>query len=298
MTHLALNVYHWGDAPQHRLLVECLGPAAQELAGDGLLRRFWFTRFDTRGPHVFALFTPAPGRAEELRGRVAALVEAHLRTHPSDVFISAEELERRHVECRGKELSAIDAEPGIALNDSWRWAQHGDGAYPFGLAAGVEDADAFWGGVQSVALETIAHVRERTGTAAAVRWIAAVDRGLAAAEVNAAEFWHYHASTLLPYLQQRLEEDEAQVLAGLEEAVSGPNRALFQRLWDDGEAWPQARPLVRAAVSARPAEGRSRWALLREVNHFTLAQLGQPVMHNIPLVLYAWHRALAPAAAA
>ncbi|MBV9110681.1 MAG: hypothetical protein JO306_14820 [Gemmatimonadetes bacterium] len=298
MDHLALHVYRWGDGPQRRLLVECLGPAARELAADGLLRRFWFTPFDTRGPHVFALFTPPAGKRDELRARVDERLRAYLAAHPSGLVLSPEELERRHVECRGKQLSTIDTEPGIAPNDSWCWAGHGEGGYPFALGAGLADPDAFWGHVQSQVFESIEHLRGGTGTAAGVRWIAAVDASLAAAGEDPAEYWRYHASTLLMNLQAGLEAAESRVLAGLEDAVSARNRAVFERLWEDGGASPHAGPLVRAAVSARPAEGRSRWALLREVNHFTLAQLGQPVMHQVPLVLYAWHRALAPAAAA
>jgi lantibiotic biosynthesis dehydratase-like protein len=293
VSHLALHVFHWGDAPQNRLIAECLVPAARELRADGASRRFWFTRFDTRGPHVFALFTPAAGREAELRRRLARRLDAYLAAHPSTVELSPEEIERRHVECRGKQLSAIDAEPGFAPNNSYAMAPHPGDGYPFRLGAGVADGDALWDAVEALVFWTVEQQRAGTATPGAVRWMAAVDHALHEGGVDPAEFWRHHATTLLVYLRERLDADEEGVLAALPGAVGERNRALFDALWEgDGPERALARPVVEIVLAPDGRSDAARRSLLREINHFTLAQLGQPVKHHIPLVLYAWQRNL------
>lgn len=298
MPHLAVNVYHWGSAPQHRLLADCLGPAARELQGEGLLDRFWFTRFDTRGPHVCALFTPPAGRDAELRARLGAHLDAYLGAHPSTEIVSDEEIERRHAECRGKQLCVIDDEPGFAANNTYLMAPHPPDGYPFQLGYGVAAEGELWRLVQELALWAIEQLQAGTATAGAVRWIAAVDRELLRAGANPAEFWRHHATTLLVYLEERLEADEAQVLATLPTVVGERNRAVFDRLWSgDTPGMPDAGRLVDIVLAGDGRTPLQQRRLLREVNHCALAQLGQPVLHHIPLVLYAWQRNLPPQAA-
>ncbi|MBV9773856.1 MAG: hypothetical protein JO040_07895, partial [Gemmatimonadetes bacterium] len=112
------------------------------------------------------------------------------------------------------------------------------------------------------------------------------------AGADPAEFWRHHAKTLLVHLEERLEADEAQVLATLPTVVGERNREVFTRLWDETPAWPPARRLVEIVLAGDGRTPGQQRALLREINHFTLAQLGQPVMHHIPLILYAWQRNL------
>jgi hypothetical protein len=292
MTHLALHVYFWGDAETSRLLTDCLGPAARELRDQGLLDRFWFTVFDTRGPHVIAILTSPDAAADEVRRHIGARLDRYLAEHPSTAPLTAEEIDRRHAECRGKRLSAIDDEPGFAPNNSYRMAAHPSDGYPFRRSAELAARDELWRRVQDVTFWAIDQRRARTSTAGAVRWIAWMDHALARAGTDPAEFWRYHAQTLLVYLEERLRGDEAAVLATLPGAVGERNRAVFDRVWDDPSLPPDCQRLVEIVLADDGRTAGEKQALLREVNHFTLAQLGQPVLYHIPLILYAWQRNL------
>ncbi|MET0400024.1 MAG: lantibiotic dehydratase C-terminal domain-containing protein [Longimicrobiaceae bacterium] len=298
MDHLALNVYYWGRAPQVRLLVECLGPALGELREEGLVRRCWWTRFDARGPHLSVLLATADGGAAELRNRLGERVAAYLAEHPSTEPVAPEELEKRHAECRGKQMCALDAEPGFAPNNTFGFTDHAPAGYPFWIFEGLADADRFWDLASGLSLWTIARLRQGAGTRAAVRWVADVDHALRRAGADPAAFWRHHATTLLPPLAGRLESDEAGVLQALPASVGERNRAAFAQVWAEAEATPPAWPflddLLGIILAGGGAPPSRRWMQLREVDHCTLAQLDQPVLLHVPLVLYAWQRNLEP----
>jgi hypothetical protein len=292
MTHLALHVYFWGESELNRLLTDCLGPAARDLRERGLLDRFWFTVFDTRGPHVIAILTASDQAIAAVRQQLCARLDRYLTEHPSTTLLTAGEIERRHAECRGKKLSAIDSEPGFAPNNSYQMAAHGPDGYPFKHGAGVPAADELWGAVQDVAFWAIDQRRDGTATAAAVRWIGWVNGALEGAGADAAKCWRYHAQTLLVYLEERLRKDEAAVLDALPGTVSERNRVVFDRLWDEEARPPACDRLVEIALADDGRTPEQKLQLLRDLNHCTLAQLGQPVQHHIPLILYAWQRSL------
>lgn len=295
MTHLGLNVYCWGQQEQNRLLADGLGPVAREVRDQRLARRFWFTRFDVRGPHIFAVFTPSP---ESSRSRLAEVVsarlEAYLDRHPSQVVLERAELEERHAACRGKSLCAADQASDFAPNNSFALVDHATWAYPFRwsahLAAHEElwrqlDASTFW------ALEELTRGRQ---TAAGIRWLAAVDLALAPSGHAAESYWRYHACTLVLPLTERLERAEEEVTASLPAAVGARNREIFSSLWNDvaETGAPEVERWLALVLADDSRSERQRWSLLREINHSTLAQLGLPVKLQIPLVLYAWLRHL------
>jgi hypothetical protein len=292
MTHLALHVYFWGESEISRLLTDCLGPATQELRDRGLLDRFWFTVFDTRGPHVMAIFTAPAGATGAIRQRLCARLDQYLAEHPSTTLLTPQDIERRHTECRGKKLSVIDAEPGFAPNNSYRMAAHRDDGYPFSRSDGVAAPDELWDVVQEVVFWAIDQRRNGTATSAAVRWIGWMSDALGRGGADAAKYWRYHAQTLLVYLEARLREDEAAVLAALPGAVSKRNRSAFDRLWDKEARPPTCDRLVEIALGDDGRTLEQKQQLMRNLNHCTLAQLGQPVLHHIPLILYAWQRSL------
>ncbi|HEX2202864.1 MAG TPA: lantibiotic dehydratase C-terminal domain-containing protein [Longimicrobium sp.] len=302
LTHLAFNVYHWGDEPQRRLLVEALAPAVRALRAEGVARRVWYAAFDARGPHLFVLLSAPSARADELRERFGALLDAYLAAHPSTETIPPDVLQTRHDECRGKRLCAVDGEEDFAPNDSWRVCEQPADAFPFRLSAGIEDADALWDACGEWALWAVDRIAEGAGTAAGIRWTAALDGALARAGLDAAEYWRFHATTLLVRLQAALEHDEAASLAALPASVGEKNRAAFGRVWAAVEAEPEAwAGLDRLVALAHRPEGetpKERWGLLREINHCVLSQLQQPVRLRVPLVLHAWSRAVAEPAGA
>jgi hypothetical protein len=297
--HLACNVYHWGRGPADRLLAECVAPAVRDLRRAGLAERFWFQRFDARGPHLFLLAGTAPGRAEALREALGARLDAWLAAHPSEEPLTDDELRTRHDQCRGKRLCALDAEPGIAPNNSVRWAPHAPDAYPLSLSAGAAAHDALWGLLSALAEWNLGRLGDAGG--AAVRWMAAVDAELRRAHPAAEGYWRRHAGTLLLGLEERLAADAGAVLDALPRVVGARNAETFGRVWDaveGGEAvWEPLPQLLRMMLAddGRPLDVRLH--MLREINHVVLGQLGQPVAAHVPLVLFAWLRGLAPAAA-
>jgi hypothetical protein len=300
MEHLVCNVHHWGRGPTNRLLAECLVPAVRELRGAGLARRFWFQRFDARGPHLFVLLGTEPGRADELGRLLSTRLEAWIAAHPSTEPLTGDELRTRHEQCRGKRLCALDADPGFAANNSVRWAPHPPDGYPLDLAAGVAERDALWVLLSRLAEWTPGRLDDAPG--AAVRWMAAVDAELRRAHEVAEGYWRFHAGTLLTGLHDRLARDEAAVLEALGRGIGARNCEAFAGPWavvQGGEAvWDGLGELLRVVLAADGRTMEQRLGLLREINHSVLSQLGQSVAAHVPLVLYAWLREASPALAA
>lgn len=296
MKHLVLNVYQGGREDQDRLLAACLGPAVEELRAHGLAPRFWFQRFDARGPHVFVLLGVPDDAVAEVRTRLEERLDAYLAAHPPTEAIGPDEVERRHADCRGKQLCALDAEPGMALPGSYRLAEDPAVPDPLRRTAGLADSERRWRLLGDLALWSIGQLRAGTGSRAAVLWAASADRALRETGEPAAEYWEHHACTLLLGLDERLRTDPESVHARLPGLVGERNADVFARAWErvaaEGAAWPPAgelAALLRAEAAAGPGE---RWRLLRELNHSVLLQLGQPVRLHLPLVLYAWLRNL------
>jgi hypothetical protein len=300
MEHLACNVYHWGRGPADRLLAECLAPAVRALRAEGLMRRFWFQRFDARGPHLFVLAGAAPDRADELRDRLGARLEAWVAAHPSAEPLSDDALRTRHAECRGKQLCALDGEPGIAPNNTLAWTPHSPDGYPLGLTVDVAERDALWTLLSDLAEWTLGRLGGGAGTA--VRWMADVEAELRRAHPGHEGYWPLHAATLLTGLDERLDRDAGAVLGALPRVVGARNAAAFAPAWraaEDGEpAWEGLAPLLRIALADDGRTREARLRLLREINHSVLGQLGQPVAAHVPLVLYGWMHGVSPAVAA
>jgi len=301
--HLGIVVYYWGWRSQDRLLVECLGPLAREFGQQGLADRFWFDRFDARGPHLFAIVTVQAPALPEVAARAVAVLESYLAAQPSREEMSCEEIAARHAECRGKRQCAVDGYPGLATNNTFHVFTHPIQAYPFWLSAGLpREADlwcllsdlAFW------AIEQLAPLDESSPTASAVWLAAAIDRELQHVGSPAAEYWRYHATTLLLGFADRLQEREADVIGGLASAIGVHNRQALLDAWrwceEHPPLWPELPRLTQCLASEVLSESR-RWPLLREILHSALKQLGVPVAQHVPLVLFAWQRNLPVTAA-
>jgi hypothetical protein len=293
--HLGANVYTWGEDAQDRLLVDCLGTAADELRSRGLLELFWYDRFDARGPHLFALFTVPTHAAESARALLADRIEDHLRKFPSTLFLSREEVETRHAECRGKALAAVDRQPGLVENNTYCLFEQPPHGYPFRVSqglAGEAELWGFWDDLVHWVLQQIRNRPENSHSGTAVRWFAQLDQAVASTG-EATSFWRYYATTLLPPLTGRLATEEEEVLRALPTWVGDKNRKAFSRIWDSSIRslllWPHFAQLVTLATREE-GEASLRWNILREVVHCTLKQLGVPVSLHVPLVLFAWER--------
>ncbi|HEY3571441.1 MAG TPA: hypothetical protein VGP73_26175 [Thermoanaerobaculia bacterium] len=287
---LAAVAYVWGAAHQDRLLLEQLGPAAGELRREGLLHGFFWDRYDARGPHLFAVLTIPEAAAPDVSGRLAARLAGHLADHPSPVELTPEQLARRHAETLGRRQCEADGRPGFAANNTFEILEHPPRGYPFRLSEGLAGEEELWRLAADLMLWTIGELAPRPGApaaAAARRWTASVDRELRLAGVRTAEYWRYHAATLIPALAGMGPEEEAAALAGMAARVGdrgGDLASAWREVAAAGPVWPGLPRLVRLAL------GVGVWDLLREIDHATLKQLGLPVAFHIPQVLHAWRQ--------
>jgi hypothetical protein len=296
MKNLGLVVYSWGPRNQDRLIVECLGPAVRELIEAGLASRFWFDRFDARGPHVLFLVSLEDDHFQAARERLAEQVEAYLSAHPSEEVLTPEDLADRHAGCRGKVQCEADARPGFGANNSFVLFEHGPRDYPFWLSAGVAEEERIWSLLSDLAFWAIDQLAARPGRVpfeAAVRWSAELDRALRAAGLEPAGYWRYHATTLILGLDERLETKEEEVLASLPGSVGEKNLSAFERIWSESaNVWPSVSTLVHLVFQGDRKAAR-QWALLREIVHGLFKQLSLPVRLHIPVVLFGWHQNVA-----
>lgn len=292
MDRLGLHIYFWGEQEQNRLLREWLGPTVRRLLEAARIRQFWFNRFDARGPHLMVFVEASSDASEPLREELEEALSAYLEKSPSGEVLAAELLEERHRSCRGKALSALDKEPGIAANNSFAFFAQEPPFPPHWYGGHLSAADARRLGEEltRTALWTIDRLDDAVVGGAA--WFAEVDRqvGVAGGGEAAAQ-WRFHATTLLLGLEQRLAEREAEIVAGLPELVGEHNQEIFNTLWDrsrEVSGLPDLGALIE--LLSREEDVARRRARIREVCHFTLKQLGLPVSWHIPLVLHAWSR--------
>lgn len=295
LQHFALNVYQWASDAQDQLLAECLGPAARALGREGLVSRFWFYRSDVRGPHLGTVFASADD-AGEACAIFKARLDVYLAAFPCTAIPAAGELEKRHAECRGAVLCAIDAEPGLAPNNSYCFAPHPADGFFLRQTSLVAEQDELWSFLNELASWSISRLGP-DAPRTAVRWIAAVDGALRRAALPAEACWRYYATTLRVGMKDQLQADEESVVGALPRMLGDRNLAALSRVWAEVEDAPQWAPLDELVRRVMADDGRAldeRVRLLRTLNHSVLSQLGQPANLRIPLVLYAWLRSVRP----
>jgi hypothetical protein len=298
---LTLNVHHRGAEAENRLLASVASPLLLRLEGEGAVRTVWCTRFDARGPHLFFLVGTAPNARSRVADSLADAVGGHLALHPAGEPFPAAELERRHLECRGKYFTAADRLAGLAPADSWALGEPGPGDFPDPLVRGMspENQAAFWSAGTGLFHHAVAEAAAGRATRAALAWMAAVDRALGARGLAEAA-WRHHATTLVLPLAGRLQAEPEAVHAAVRAAVTPRNRALFDREWaePDRSLESLAERMVAAASAADARAPLARLQAIRTAVHGTLLLLGLPVAVHVPLVLYAWDRSLPRAEAA
>ncbi|HET6232123.1 MAG TPA: lantibiotic dehydratase C-terminal domain-containing protein, partial [Longimicrobiaceae bacterium] len=295
MRHLAVNVYHWGETEQNRLMTQCVGPTLRPLWEAGKLDRFWFHRYDARGPHVLLLLSVPEAGEDEVLGLLSAALDEYLAESPSAAVIDDAELEKRHRMCRGGVLCSLDEGSDIAPNNSFGIVERAPNGYPFQYVSGAPDEDAeLWRTMGELSFWSIRHLGPGREDRAVVRWAAAQDRALVEAGLDAEPFWRFYACTLLHVLVTRLETEEAVVLAALPGWVGEKNTGVFDRLWGLEESDPvvtdAAREMARRAAAVPDGDLPARWWPVREITHCTFAQLNHFVRKRLPIVLYAWSR--------
>ena len=299
--YLGANVYCWSQTEQNVLLAESLEPALRGLRSELGTVRFWFDRFDARGPHVVALFALPPGTGPVAEARLRPCLEGFLATHPPAGTVWPEEAEKRHLACRGAYLCSFDRATGLAREGSYALFEHSADGYPYLLTRGLPPRveRRVWQLIDELSLWTVRQLAANPSGApvrTAVLWLAAFERILRRLHPQPEEYWRFHASTLLFGLPRRLEEDEQQVLASLPSAVGEGNTRTFDALWCEmerqGPCWPPLEKLLACALTEADPPADSPWRLPREIVHWTLKHLCLYVGSEIPLVLYAWNRNL------
>lgn len=290
--------YLWNLADQDRLLVETLVPTVTELRAEGLVDRFHFDRFDTRGRHLYGFVTTAEGRQAAVGERLEIALRQHLPDGPGASPVSLEERQRAHDDCRGAVMCPADEQPGLAEEGTFlvypqeadaaalRHARHPDADDTAQLVDLINELDGWL-------LDLIAAVPHTRREGHGVLWAAAVDHALRRRGADAAGYWRYHASTLLLGLEERLAADPDGVTARLVALLSDANRRTFEALWrralEPGIAWCGVDRLVALACRDR-RDGEPSWGLLRDLDHTVLRQLGIPVRLQLSFILYAWLR--------
>lgn len=298
MSYLGLAIYRWGWRFQNHLLTTWLGPAVAELKREKAGRTFWFDRFDTRGPHLSIVLKLTDVNLSEAEPRVTSSLARYLAAFPSTESLTPDEVAALHKACRGKMQCQADRLPGLAENDTFLAYEHPSWDFPFSLSQGLEAEEELWGLVGELSARSIAELAadRPAPMKAAVRWIAETDLSLESGGLDAAAYWRHHASTLLLPLQQQLATQEERVLRELTGWIGEANRRQFEPIFDevegDGEPWPHLPRLVELASARDESLPGGRWALLREIQHSTLKQLGLGVALHVPLILYAWSRSL------
>ncbi|MEM8933559.1 MAG: hypothetical protein AAGE94_20380 [Acidobacteriota bacterium] len=244
------------------------------------------------------LFAAPPRIADAARATLDAAfsryVDALGEAPPSD----PDEIAARHEGCRDKVLCAVDAEPGFGADGSLRSFDHTPEAYPFFLVdrPALDDLLARLDRQTRWALDRLTQVEPDNATLDAMRWLAALDRGLDRRRPDDAHtYWESHVQTLRGGLAANLAEDRESVYRALPRSIREKNFNTFSRVWQATADAPDPAPGLQElldAVLAHTAPDVPPWALLREVVHTTLKQLGLPVAFHVPLTLFAWHRNL------
>lgn len=296
VTHVGANIYYWGEEEARSLLVEGLGPWAREVRERGLAHHFWWTRFDARGPHLFTVFSTSPDKETELQRFLNHSINEFLRESPSTVALPAEVLEQRHLGCRGAMMCLGDKPEGLAENNSFLLFSHANENYPMSLGIDMADSTDFWQHLDQLAFWAIQQAQSDI-VPAGVQWFAAVDHALQRHGISPENYWCFHLSTLFVYPNQKNWRDRRDDFKSwLPRALSDHNRNLFSRLWMPQDTNQTLDVDVDGLVGATLAnDGRTldrRFMVLRQINHQLLLQIGLFAKFEIPLVLYAWYRAL------
>jgi hypothetical protein len=293
---LGANVYLWDHGLQNRFLARCVRPAVADLRERYPGVRFWFDRYDLRGPHIWLLTLPPLSAREETRSLLTRSFEDFLRREPEAPPADAGVIEARHAACRGRILCSIDCRPGLADDRTYAFFDHGRDGYPFHLTRYADDEGKLWGLLDELATWTLDQVAAGRPLVTALAWLSALDGIVAEVQGSSEPLWRHFASTLLLDLPERLATDEERALAALPGAVGEGNRRRFQPIWSRAQQTPPPFAplprLVETALSCTPPPELSSWALLREVAHIALKQLSVHGPFEVPMILFAWSQSL------
>lgn len=291
--HLGINLYLWGHGNQDRVLIECIGPTVHELLCGGLCSTFWFDRYDARGPHLLLVLGVHADRWTAATSLLSSRLYAYLEARPSMEVMHPDELAVRHEVCRGKPLCGVDAEKGLAANNTYRVFEHEANFYPFPLICGVTASDELWTRWSNISLWTLGCVAKGESRLAAARWVATVAHALDTMAGGAEPYWRHHMERLIPGFRTRLRTVGARTVAAEARTTMGAMGGdVLLTAFDEqavlNEAMPDIDDLMQIVIKGDGCVVERKWPLLYALTHTTLKQLGLGVPCHVPLILAAW----------
>ena len=288
---LGLNAYYWGDQQQDLLLAEGIAPILREADRRWDLARMWYDRGTMRGPHIFCLVTVRSDQAAAVMEFLRTEIAGFIQRHPSSYTLSADQLAALHRDASGKAFCAADLAEGMAGNNELLVFVHenAEQRYPFRLCSDSR-AMAVWQAWKKAAFWTLRQLESAESLEASAVWfLLSCDHLFFNSADTRKEYWAYHAGTLIPNLDyRRMSGEHAQAMA---DRLVSPQSIARITVWREqvssGELSPQVEALLAVLGSLQPLIAPARehdWALLRELIHVSLKQLGIHVVRQIPMI--------------
>jgi hypothetical protein len=289
---LGFNAYYWGTQEQNFLLAKSIGPLLKEADRRWSLARMWYDRSTMRGPHIFGLITIRRDQAAAATEFLQAEIGGFMARNPSACCLDARQIAALHRDASGKAFCKADLRKEMAGNNELLvfTQENAEQRYPFRLC-NAPHAEALWQAWKQAAFWTLLQLQSpETLDAAAVHFLLACDRLLLGGPESRKEYWAYHASTLVPNLDYcRMSGEHAKAM--VDRLVSPQSMARIaawrEQMSSSIETHPETRELFSAIgplqrVITQPLERDQ--ALLRELVHVSLKQLGIYIVRQIPMV--------------
>jgi|SRR5947209_6196498 len=289
---IGFNAYYWGEQEQNFLLAKGIGPLLREADARWNPVRLWYDRSTMRGPHIFGLLTVGRQNALAVQELLRSGISGFMKKHPSTHYLSKEKMAAFHKDASGKAFCADDLRDEMAGNNELLVFVHEDAEqhYPFSLCCDSR-AEVFWLACKDLAFWTLLQLdSSQPPDLAAIQLLLACDYLLLGNEEWKKEYWSYHISTLIPHLDYRRMSSE-HVNAILDRLVSPDSLARIaewkQQMSHAADIAQPVQELLRTVSRLRPfiSQPATRdQAMLRELIHVGLKQLGIYIVRQIPMI--------------
>ena len=289
---IGFNAYYWGEQEQNFLLAKCIGPLLRESDARWSPARLWYDRGTMRGPHIFGLLTVRGEDALKLQELLRSGISGFMEQHPSTHYLSGEQIAAFHKDAGGKAFCADDLREEMAGNNQLLVFVHEDAEqrYPFRLCCDSR-AKAFWLACKNLAFWTLLRLdSSQPPELAAIHLLLACDYLLLGNQEWKKEYWSFHISTLIPHLDYRRMSSE-HVNAIVDRLVSPESVARIagwkQQMSHAADVAQPIQELLRMVSLLRPIISQPvarDQAMLREIIHVGLKQLGIYIVRQIPMI--------------
>src|SRR5690606_436440 len=125
---ISVHAWYHDLARQDEFILGCIRPIVAALEKEAMLRRFFYIRYLSGGPHIRLRVLPEPGAEDDCRALIERELSSYLRDRPSQP--EADSLRWGH---RG-----VEPEP----DNTWRYVAYDPEVERYGGEAGIELAEA------------------------------------------------------------------------------------------------------------------------------------------------------------